>query len=157
MRKNRDRSVTCCFAKEYWVKIDPSKYAMLLLCLLAVFLIPACGSNEKKVRPEFSTPEAAYEYWLNAGVDGDLNRSTECLSEASKRMMEQMAKNRDEFMKRMVAGAKIFKTFSIADKRISDDKALILIESPDKKQKVPIPLVREKGEWKVDLVKMFGG
>lgn len=157
MKILKDRGASSYSTKENSEKSALPKYNMLLLFLSAIIFVSACGNDENKVRAEYSSPEKAYANWLNAGVAGDLYRSTEALSEASERMMDQMAKNRNEFMKRMVAGANIFKTYSIVDKRISGDKALILIESPDKKQKVPIPLLREKGEWKVDLIKMFGG
>lgn len=93
---------------------------------------------------------------MNAGVEGDLVKSMECVTVASKRMMDQLVQGREEFMKRMVSSAAIFKHYSVLDKKISGSKAVIITESPDKKGRIAVPFLKEADGWKVDLVAMFG-
>lgn len=128
----------------------------LTICLFLA-LAAGCGDKGRPVREELSSPKKAYLYWIKAGAEGDFIKSTDCISEASLRMMDQMAKQRDQFMRSMTANAAVFKTYSILDERISGDKAVVLTESPDKKARVAVPFALEGKEWKVDLVKMFGG
>lgn len=130
------------------------RYALIVLLL---FLAVACDRKDVKVRDEFATPEKTYEVWIDAGVRGDLARSMECITTASRRMMDQQAKSSEEFVRRMVANAAVFKTFSIIDKKVSGSKGVLLTESPDKKAKIAVPFLLEPDGWKVDLVGMFGG
>jgi hypothetical protein len=123
--------------------------------LLLIFV--SCGKKGASIKEEFSTPEKTYNAWIGAGVEGDLARSMECITEASKRMMDQQARNRDEFMRRMVANAVVFKTYSVVDRKVSGNKGALLAESPDKKWRMAIPFELEGDGWKVDLVRMFGG
>lgn len=130
------------------------------LCLtICLFLAVTAGCSDKgrPAREELSSPRKTYLYWIKAGVEGDFIKSTDCISEASLRMMDQMAKQRDEFMRRMTANAAVFKAYSVIEERISGDKAVVLTESPDKKARVAVPFALEGKEWRVDLVKMFGG
>lgn len=125
-------------------------------CMLLV-TFTSCGRKESATRDEFSTPEKTYDLWMNAGVEGNLVKSMECISEASKRMMDQIVQGREEFMKKMVVNAAVFKNFSVIDKKITGNSAIFLTESPDKKVKIAVPFVLERDGWKVDLIKMFGG
>lgn len=126
---------------------------------LAAFIVflASCGQKEGQARKEFATPKSAYHYWLKAGVEGDIAGSMESMTEASKTMMDQMSKERHEFIQRMTASSAIFEKYSVVDERISGNKAVVLTESPDKKGRIAIPLALEGKEWKIDLVKMFGG
>lgn len=126
-------------------------------CAFLFLILMACGKEETKVREEFLTPKSTYLFWIKTGVEGDLAGSIKSMTEASKRMMDQMSKERAEFMRRMTAGSAVFKNYSIIEEKISGDRALVLLESPDKKARIPIPLALEGREWKIDLVKMFGG
>lgn len=129
-----------------------------VMALIAFIVFPtSCGRKEGQARNEFATPTSTYLYWLKAGVEGDLARSMESMTEASKTMMDQMSKERHEFMQRMTASSAVFEKYSIVDERISGSRAVVLIESPDRKGRVAIPLALEGKEWKIDLVKMFGG
>ncbi len=128
-----------------------------VLVLLCIFFMLSCEKKGAAVRDEFSSPEKTYSIWIEAGKKGDLVMAMECITEASKRMMDQQARNRDEFMRRMVTSSATFANFSVIDKRASDEKAIIVIESPDKKGRVGIPFFKEADGWKVDLVAMFGG
>lgn len=127
------------------------------LILMCIFFMLSCGKKGAAVRDEFSSPEKTYIIWIEAGMKGDLAKSMECLTEASKVMMDQQARNRDEFMRRMVTSSASFANFSVIEKRTSDDKSIIVIEAPDKKGRVAIPFLKEGDGWKVNLVAMFGG
>lgn len=147
--KNEDNCLRSC-KMEY--RLLPS----FLLVFIFVFLA-SCSSQNDHVRDEFKTPRSTYEYWIAVGVKGDLAGSVESLTVASKRMMDQLTKERDVFMQRMTSSAAVFRTYSIVEERVSGDKAIILIESKDKRARIAVPLLLEKGAWKIDLVKMFGG
>lgn len=128
-----------------------------ILVVVILLSVLSCGEKNETSRQEFSSPVSTYLFWLKAGVDGNFADSTICLSKASRVMMDQMTKDRDEFMRRMTSSSTVFNTYSVIEEKISGDKALVLIESPNKKARIAVPLVMEGLEWKVDLVKMFGG
>lgn len=129
----------------------------LILASCAILVVFAsCGRSEVRIREEFSSPEKTYKVWIDAGVEGDIARALECVSTASKRFMEQI-QDREVFVKRMVSSSAAFKSFSVVDTKVSGDKAIILIESPDKNGRISIPFIKEADGWKVDMVAMFGG
>lgn len=130
-----------------------------LLCFfcIVVFFVVSCGRKEEGPRDEYKTPSLTYREWIKAGSGGDIYRSTEAITEVSRKMMDQLERNRDEFVRRMVESSTVFKNYSIGEERITGSRAMVMIESPDKKARIVIPLALENGEWKVDLIKMFGG
>lgn len=128
---------------------------LFIVACVGLISIIACKQKGVDIRDELSSPEKTYKLWIEAGMDGDLAKSMEYITDASKKMMDQQVKERSEFMGRMTANAAIFKTYSIADRKESGNKALLLTESPDKKGRIAVPFVREQDGWKVDLLKMF--
>ena len=129
---------------------------LCFLCIAAFFMV-SCGKKGDGPRDEYRTPSLTYKEWIKAGSEGDIYGSTEAITEVSRKMMDQLERNRDEFVRRMVASSAAFKNYSIGEERITGNRAMVMIESPDKKARIVIPLALEKGEWKVDLIKMFGG
>lgn len=130
---------------------------LFIVACLGLMAVIACKQKGENVPDGRSTPEKSYKSWIEAGVDGDLVKSMEYVTEASKKMMDQQVKERGEFMRRMTANVAVFKNYSIVDRKESGDKAMLLTESPDKKGRIAVPFVREQDGWKVDLIKMFMG
>lgn len=125
--------------------------ALSLLVLLA-----SCDGNKVVPREEFSTPEKTYRLWLETADKGDIPRNMECLSEASRRIMDEQLRNMDEFMRRMKSNVTVFKTYSVAEHRAKDDLAVVVLKGK-RGEVLIVPFKKEAEGWKVDLISLFAG
>lgn len=123
--------------------------------MIACLLLSSC-TGEKKVDERFSTPKKTYALWLDTAVKGDIVANEECMTNASRRFMDQQAKFRDLFIQRMTQSAVVFMNYSISDEKIKEDKAIVVIREPKSGHAIAVPLQLEEGGWKVDLIAMFG-
>lgn len=120
---------------------------------LMVFAV-GCGEKKTEIDPRFSSPEKAYNIWIDAGVKGDLVTSLECITEESKKFVDIQAKQRDIFLQKMVENSKVFKEYSIIDSKVKENRAVLLTKGPDGNT-IVIPFKRDAEGWKVDLIAMF--
>ena len=127
---------------------------LLLICLNTV-MITAC--SKAGVDDKFSNPRKTYAYWLEVSQSGDIAENLKCLNRESKKFMGLQAKNRDIFIDRMIKSAKIFKNYSIAGEKMRGGKAVLVLKEPKTGNAIPIPFMKEGGEWKVDLIALFSG
>lgn len=131
------------------------KQVLLFLAFCAVVL-SSCAKKEVKELEKFSTPEKTYRLWLETAEKGDVQNNMKCVTEASKRIMEQQLTQMDAFIGRLNANVMVFKTYTITDQKMLEDKAVVMLK--DKKGSLMIvPLMKESEGWKIDLVSLFGG
>ena len=128
-------------------------YLLLLLCLTAPMNM-ACSKAE--VSDRYSTPRKTYAYWLEVSQSGDIAENLKCLTKPSRKFMDLQAKNRDVFIERMILSANIFKNYSIAGEKSKGERAVLVLKEPKTGNTIPIPFMKEAGEWKVDLIALFG-
>jgi len=135
------------------MRLKGIKYLWGFLVVLAVF---ACSGENSSVSEEFSTPEKTYRFWLEVTEKGDIANSIRCVSEDSKKMVDEQLTHMSDFMDRTAANLEVFKTYSIYDQKIKEDRAVVLLKG-EKGDTIVVPLKREDDGWKVDLLAMFGG
>ena len=120
-----------------------------------MLLVNSCSYKEESDN-RFSTPRKSYDLWIDASLKGDIPATMECLTRNSVNFMKQQMKNRDIFIKRMVGSAKIFNNYSSAKIDIKGDSAVLVLKKSIKQNVINVPFRLEDGEWKVDLIAMFG-
>lgn len=120
------------------------------------FMLISCSEKEVKVLEEFSTPEKTYRFWLETAEKGDIQSNNRCVTKASQKVVDSQMRQMDEFMSRMSANLKIFKTYTISEQRSKGDKAVVVLKGP-KGEIIVVPLSKEAEGWKVDLISLFGG
>lgn len=126
------------------------------LLFISIMLLVSSCSYEEEADNRFSTPRKSYDLWIDASAKGDIPATMECLTRNSENFMKQQMKNRDIFIKRMVGSAKIFNNYSSIKVDIKGDSATLILKSPKKQNLINVPFRLEDGEWKVDLIAMFG-
>lgn len=124
--------------------------------LLVVLTILSCAKKDSAVRKEFSTPEKTYRFWLETAEKGDISNNMLSITEASKKIMDAQVRQMDEFMRRMNENIKIFKTYTLSEQKIKEDRAVILLKG-SKGDIIVVPLHKEADGWKIDLMALFGG
>jgi len=128
------------------------------IVLIAVTFVLATSCGEKRQTDErFSTPVKTYAIWLDTAVKGDYAANIECVTKASVKFMDSMAKHRTVFMERMMAAAKLYDTYDILDENIKGVKAVVVLSEPQSGQSIAVPFLYEDDGWKVDLITMFSG
>ena len=128
---------------------------LILLFFLTMPMFMACSKAE--VDSKYSTPRKTYVYWLEVSQSGDIAENLKCLNGASRKFMDLQVKNRDIFIDRMTRSAMIFKNYSIAGEKMRGGKAVLVLKEPKTGNTIPIPFMKEDGEWKVDLIALFSG
>lgn len=131
-----------------------AKKFCLLIGVLAV--LNSCAREKITPREEFSTPEKTYRLWLETAEKGDIQNNIRCVTDDSKKVVDSQIRQMDEFMSRMSANIKIFKTYTIAERRAKEDKAIVVLKGPGG-EVIVVPLKKEAEGWKVDLISLFSG
>ena len=130
-------------------------FKFIILMVFAAVLW-SCSEKGKALKEEFSTPEKTYRFWLETAEKRDIRNNNRCITEASQRIVDSQMRQMDEFMSRMTANVMVFKTYTITEQRIKDDKAVIVLKEP-KGDMIVVPLKKEDEGWKIDLISLFGG
>lgn len=130
-----------------------NKISFFLLASLFLFS-NSCARRDVVLKEEFSAPEKTYKLWVETAEKGDIPNNIRCVTEASKKMMDAQLKHMNEFMRRMTANLKVFKTYTISEIKIKEDRAVILLKGPTS-DTVVVPFSKEADGWKVDLIAMF--
>lgn len=125
--------------------------------LAIISALIACSCAEKVPDERFSSPLKVYEVWLQTAIDGDMSANLECLTGASLKFMDRRSKSRELFIARMAGSAKVFRNYSVENEKIKDKRAVVMIVEPKSGNRITVPFLYEEGEWKVDLIAMFGG
>jgi len=133
------------------------KRCIWIASMLCIMLTANSCGKKKEGDARFATPSKTYEVWTKTAVRGDFAANIECVTKASVSFMDSQAKQREEFMERMVQAAKIFNNYVIDSENIKGDKAVVVIKEPKTGGSVAIPFQYEEGSWKVDLIAMFSG
>lgn len=124
------------------------------ICIVFIILISSCA--DKRAKEEFSTPIKTYRLWLDSAERGDIAASMDCITEASKKIMDSQLKQMDVFMSRMMSNVKIFKRYSVVEEETNRDRAVVVLQGPSG-DRISVPFVKEPEGWKVDLMALFGG
>lgn len=128
----------------------------LLILVFWVLVLNSCAEKEVRSLEEFSTPEKTYRLWLETAEKGDIPGNMRCITEASKRTMDPQLRQMDEFMSRMTANVKMFKTYTIAEQKSKEDRAVVVLKG-QKGDIMVVPLRKEAEGWKIDLIALFSG
>lgn len=135
-----------------------TKRCVAVLYILGVLImLNSCGNKEiATAKDEFSSPERTYRLWLETAEKGDISNNTRCVTEASKRIIDSQMRNMDDFMSKLNENVKIFKTYTMIEQKIKEDKAMMILKGR-KGDIMAIPLKKEAEGWKIDLMTLFGG
>lgn len=126
----------------------------LIVGLLLIVSLFACSDKEHGEDPRLSTPENAYNLWLESSIKGDIATSLHCLTEESVKLMDLQADRRATFMDRLELQAKFFKGLKISDTKYKGEKAVIFLKGPQG-DTIVVPFKKDVEGWKVDLIAMF--
>lgn len=121
-----------------------------------LFLLSACTNEQISVDERLSTPEKTYRLWFQASEKEDIPQSMEYLTAPSKRIMEAQLRDMDVLIARMRANIGVFRTYTIVEQKLKEDRAVILLKGQGG-DIIPVPMKKEPDGWKVDLVALFGG
>lgn len=125
------------------------------ICLLLAVLT-ACSKEQAVVKEEFSTPEKSYRFWLNTAEKGDIPNNMRSITDDSKRIMDAQLGNMDVFMARLNENVRVFKAYTLAEQRLKEDKAIVVLKGA-KGEVLVVPLKKEAEGWKIDLMSLFSG
>lgn len=119
----------------------------IILFLLCVFFVAACGSREPQ------TPVETFKTYVKAFKNKDIKTMKVLLSNATIKMHEQEAKAQnttvDEIIKRETLLADGQKGVDYKDEKIEGDKATLQFKNSFGVWET-MPFVREDGVWKID-------
>lgn len=128
----------------------------LKILMLMILVLSSCTKEAVEFKEELSTPAKTYKFWLEAGDKGDVEGSMKCLTEASKRIMDEQSRFMGEFMARLKDNLKVFKTYSIVEQKSKGDRGVVVLKG-EKGDLMVIPFKKEADGWKVDLISLLGG
>jgi len=124
---------------------------------VSLFFLLSCGSD-------FSSPTNTVETFLNAAKDKDEETYLSCLEKRDREWIDEMSKKsgkKDEESD-FLTDEDSPTDYEIGEEKIDGDKATVEVttESKGKKEKATISLVKEDGDWKIDMIpeelKSFG-
>jgi len=133
-----------------------NRYTCIAGFLTLLFFLVSCEGKKIAPREELSTPEKTYRLWLETADKGDIPGNMECITEASRRIMDSQLKHMDEFMRRMKGNVAVFKTYSVAEQRSKDEMAVVILKGKAG-DIIFVPFKKEEEGWKVDFISLFAG
>ena len=132
------------------------RIAGICLAIGVVVAAYSCTGGERSREENFSSPDGTYRIWLERTEKGDIEGSAKCLSEKSRKLLDSQLPQMDTFMERLADNVKVFGTYTLADYKIKGDRAVVILRRSGE-DVIVVPMVRERDEWKVDLIALFGG
>ena len=124
--------------------------------LVAILFFVSCSEEKVEIKEQFSTPEKTYRLWIETAEREDIPANMACLTDASKRLMDKQLQQLDEFMRRLKMNVAIFKSYTVSDHKVKDDRAVVILKGP-KEEVIAVPLMMEAEGWKIDMIALFGG
>ncbi len=123
---------------------------MVLAIVLAAGFITACSKGA-------ATPTAAVKGYYEAAKNKDYAAAKKYLSASTITLMEvgskKMGKSPEEAFKESSAETKMGTMPEVSNEKISGDTATVDVKAEG--QSVTMPLVKENGEWKLAIDKLF--
>ncbi len=132
------------------------RIAGICLAIGVVVAAYSCTGEERSREENFSSPDGTYRIWLERTEKGDIAGSARCLSEKSRKLLDSQLPQMDTFMERLADNVKVFGTYTLADYKIKGERAVVILRRSGE-DVIVVPMVKEQGKWKVDLIALFGG